>query len=434
LVNEKVTMVITRGINVILAGASDAEKDALRHLVKARGVPLAKAGKGIRPIAVNEVFMNLVARLALSKTRDKIMAGLHPADLGFSRPGGTEAAIHSVNCLYKCAAKSNTDFVLLQSDFTNAYNTVRRDAVFAAIEEVCPELIPLLMFRYDGMVVEFFDKMGFPFSIESQTGVSQGCPLSPAIFQVTMSKVLRSLRERWPTVFSFLDDNNGIMPSVSDAKLALELLEAEAAKIGLALNWMKCALFWHRADPHDQSPYAMQELATCQALMEKGLKVSHDGASVLGAFIGTELFVSEGVTRSFGEMADRVQRVRDFISFTKSEAVLARGKKWTQKLLKLIRFSTCALPNYTLRTIHPRLTSTHAVAFDRLVAMCVMEMCMSVPDWIAPEVNDFISFLSDPSQPTELSECALERVFLKGPGLGLSDRLSPIQFARTWGP
>ena len=49
--------------------------------------------------------------------------------------GGTEVAIHSINLLARKARLDGRDFILLQTDFTNAYNTIDRKAIFDAVAE-----------------------------------------------------------------------------------------------------------------------------------------------------------------------------------------------------------------------------------------------------------------------------------------------------------
>ena len=47
--------------------------------------------------------------------------------------------------------------------------------------------------------------------IECNSGVCQGCPLSPAIFQLVMSDLLRPIREQFPfPITSFQDDVKAI--------------------------------------------------------------------------------------------------------------------------------------------------------------------------------------------------------------------------------
>lgn len=193
--DQRITICFRKVINILLGGRPGWDDPRLSLLVEARGIPLAKDDNKVRPIAVNESMTNLISRIALDKCTDKIMAVLDPLDLGFNRAGGTEAAVHSIRGMYHMARRDKKKFVVVQTDFTNAFNSVSREAVFNAVSATCPELIPFLRFRYRGMNVIFGNERdGNSFKIMSETGVSQGCPMSPALFQLVMSRTLQVLR------------------------------------------------------------------------------------------------------------------------------------------------------------------------------------------------------------------------------------------------
>ena len=66
------------------------------------------------------------------------------------------------------------DSALLKMDFTNAFNSLRRDRMFLAVRDLTPQLLPLVISAYGSLSSLFFgDKV-----IESWEGVQQGDPLA----------------------------------------------------------------------------------------------------------------------------------------------------------------------------------------------------------------------------------------------------------------
>mgnify|MGYP003503029475 FL=1 len=71
-----------------------------------------------------------------------------PIQLGFGIPRGTEAAVHATR---QYIAGLQPGHGLLKLDFNNAFNTIRRDAVFDAVRQELPELYPFVYMCYKDM-------------------------------------------------------------------------------------------------------------------------------------------------------------------------------------------------------------------------------------------------------------------------------------------
>lgn len=122
------------------------------------------------------------------------------------------------------------------------------------------------------MRVTFRDADGDDFEIPSTRGVSQGCPLSPALFQLVMSDVVREIRRKYGICFSYLDDNTIILTSVSHAIDVLEIIKRDAAKVGLELNLSKCVVFWVRG-----STTSTQDLCAWERLVGMSVRRTTEG-------------------------------------------------------------------------------------------------------------------------------------------------------------
>ena len=70
---------------------------------------------------------------------------LAPRLLGYGIKGGCEDAAHSAK-LYLDTLNPNQ--ALLKLDFRNAFNSIRRDKMFEAVQDLAPDLFPFVHFAY----------------------------------------------------------------------------------------------------------------------------------------------------------------------------------------------------------------------------------------------------------------------------------------------
>ena len=89
---------------------------------------LHKKDGGIRPIALSCTLRRLVAKIATGKVRDELTSLLAPQQLGFGIKGGAEAAVHAAR-MY-------------------AFNSLRRDRMLLAVQELAPALYPFVHSTY----------------------------------------------------------------------------------------------------------------------------------------------------------------------------------------------------------------------------------------------------------------------------------------------
>ena len=126
---------------------------------------------------------------------------------------------------------SEKGFVKL--DFTNAFNTISRDAMLAAVDAVCSRLLPLALSAYAAPSILW---MGDTI-ISSERGVQQGDPLGPLLFSLTLQPLLMGCNSEFK--IGYLDDL-GMGDCVINLISNVKSLELQARTIGLELNHTKC--------------------------------------------------------------------------------------------------------------------------------------------------------------------------------------------------
>ena len=127
------------------------------------------------------------------------------------------------------------DKIIIKIDFSNAFNTLRRDTILEAVQQYFPELLPYASSTYNETSNLCFGK----FSIDSAEGCQQGDPLGPLYFCLSIHKLLTSFKSEF--VVGYLDDLT-IGDHVDKAIEDFLILEAEASKLGLHLNRSKCEI------------------------------------------------------------------------------------------------------------------------------------------------------------------------------------------------
>ena len=108
-------------------------------------VALRKKSGGVCPIAVGCTLRQLVAKIACRKVSDEMAELLAPRQLGFGVRGGAEAAVHAARRFLHGKDSSHT---LVKLDFTNAFNSIRRDCVLSAVRSLCPAIYSFVHSAY----------------------------------------------------------------------------------------------------------------------------------------------------------------------------------------------------------------------------------------------------------------------------------------------
>ena len=70
---------------------------------------------------------------------------LCPPQAGVGVKGGCEGLVHAVR---RYTAGMDSDRAFVKLDFTNAFNTVRRDAMLEAVHRLCPDIYDLALSAY----------------------------------------------------------------------------------------------------------------------------------------------------------------------------------------------------------------------------------------------------------------------------------------------
>ncbi|KAL0214375.1 hypothetical protein P9112_006559 [Eukaryota sp. TZLM1-RC] len=199
------------------------------ELLAARLLALVKPGNGIkpdgiRPIAVGESLSRLLASIVFDRVKDKASAFLNPHQFGIKTIDGASVAAIASDTFFN-AEENNFIFNL---DFKNAFNSVKREAIFEVIKSDFPELSNLI---YNS------------FGLKSSSGLKQGDPLGPLLFCLAIHKTLNIIKQKYPSIkiVAYMDDIS-LIGSFNLLELVAQEIADSYENIGLYLNASKCLL------------------------------------------------------------------------------------------------------------------------------------------------------------------------------------------------
>jgi len=241
----------------------------------------------------------------------------------------------------------NSNLVLINNDFANAFNSIRRYHIFNSIDDQFPELKRLFYFLYYSSN-EIYDVKGEKIT-ECKSGVRQGDPLGPLFFSLGIHPILKQLNDSYPRVkvMAYLDDIL-FLGNDRDCIAAFQTLRDEAAKIGLLIKSEKCILYSIHGDV---SPLLTQVI--------KPPTLSVDGMRILGSYVGTDAFIREKIQIALHEdhdICDTIKHLNPITGF------------------HLLQTCVNARPVYLSRTSNPVFIKEFGQRFDDAMDKTIMSL------------------------------------------------------------
>jgi len=139
---------VTGFVNKVLGGGCPASVCPI--FFGAKLIALEKKCGGYRPIAIGYTLKRLVAKCANAYAQKKLVDYFAPSQLGVAVSGGCEAAVHATR---RFMDTMDDDDVIVKLDFSNAFNSVRRDSVLHAVADKLPEVYRFCHAAYYGSSV-----------------------------------------------------------------------------------------------------------------------------------------------------------------------------------------------------------------------------------------------------------------------------------------
>ena len=343
---------LTGLVNLLCAGR--VPRAIIPHLCGASLLPCKKKDGGLRPIAVGEVLRRLTSKCAARAVLPDALSILSPLQVGVGLPGGCDAILHSVSSVLCDTSIPPHNKLTLLVDFSNAFNSIDRAAMFHEVRSRLPRISSWLECSYGSQPTLLLDNL----PILSCCGVQQGDPLGPLAFALVLHPIIEKIKESVPSLLInawYLDDGT-LCGTERDLATALSIIEAEGPPRGLFLNRRK-SLIYTPANSSITHPQL------------RDIPTTSEGFTLLGSPIGPSTFCEGSVSRRIHKVQEIVARLND-LEDSQSECTLLR--------------SCLALPKlaHVLRTCPPSLIPKALGSFDNLMRGALSDVAGGpIPDW-----------------------------------------------------
>ena len=138
-------------------------------------IALTKKSGGISPIAIGYAWRRLAAEYANTYAVAELADYFSPIQLGVGVPGGCEAAVHATR---RFAEHMPDDQVIVKLHFTNAFNSLHRDAMLESVSARVSAIYKFCHLAYNQpSILKFFENRIMP-----EEGPQQGDPLGGLLF------------------------------------------------------------------------------------------------------------------------------------------------------------------------------------------------------------------------------------------------------------
>jgi hypothetical protein len=221
-------------------------------------VPLFKKGRkdtfqnyrGISLLQTTYKVFTLCLYRKLKMYTDEIIG---PYQAGFMQGKSTTDQIFSVRQILERRWEYNQESVHLFVDYLQAYDSVHRPGLWAILEDfgVPRHLVDLLKACYRNPTAKVKVEAKLSKAFEINSGLRQGCALSPILFNVVMEKIYRAVKDRNEglvvngkkiNMLAFADDVDLTTEKEEELTTLLPAMIVAGASVGLKINEEKTKL------------------------------------------------------------------------------------------------------------------------------------------------------------------------------------------------
>ncbi|KAL6416686.1 hypothetical protein ACFW04_013235 [Cataglyphis niger] len=207
-----------------------------------------------RPLALGDTTPKLFAALVADRLTDWTVNNniLSPAQKGFLRDEGCFEHNFVLQEILTEARRTRREAVVAWLDLSNAFGSVPHAVIRRALVRsgVPGGIVNIWQSMYDGCTTRVRAADGLTAPIPVRSGVRQGCPLSPIIFDLAIDSVLRAVTDvdagydllgSRVSILAYADDIALVADTPGGMQRLLAAAEEGASSVGLRFNPAKCA-------------------------------------------------------------------------------------------------------------------------------------------------------------------------------------------------
>ena len=177
-----------------------SEEDVPEETLQARVVLIFKKGDtgnlaNYRPISLTNSIYKILASIIQRRVAEKLDENLQKTQYGFRKNKSTSQAIHIIRRVIEAGERHSQQLHVILLDWEKAFDKVKQDQLFEAIERmgVSEKLITMIKQLYKNPVFNVEMEGHTSNWYKQETGIRQGCPLSPYLFLIVMTAMFHDI-------------------------------------------------------------------------------------------------------------------------------------------------------------------------------------------------------------------------------------------------
>ena len=207
-----------------------------------------------RPISLSNTIAKLHSAILAGRLGTwAVQTGrITPAQKGFMPVDGCSEHNFVLQSILQEARRNKKECAVTWLDLTNAFGSIPHETIFAALKwaGLNNTAINTIRLLYNGNTTTIKTNEGNTDPIPIESGVKQGCPLSPIIFNLAIEPMIKAalqtdngfnLGTNNYSILAYADDLVLIAKNANDLRLLLERTTSIANWAGLRFNPKKCA-------------------------------------------------------------------------------------------------------------------------------------------------------------------------------------------------
>ena len=200
-----------------------------------------------RPLSIVNCDNRIVASAARNRWEGHLSAWILPRQQGFLRGRSILTNLLQLDTAAMITSLTQPDGACILLDFASAFPSISQDFLFTTLQHIGmpSNAINLLGSLYSNSYCDVKQGTTSTPGFTLETGVRQGCPLSPLLYATVAEVLLDAIENRCPGILTlcYADDTALVINDFWDSAPKLQQLFQEFADIsGLHLNRQKCII------------------------------------------------------------------------------------------------------------------------------------------------------------------------------------------------
>ena len=201
-----------------------------------------------RPVTVGPLLLRVYCAVLARRLADSVQ--LHRGQKAFLPADGCSENVVLMDSLFRAARTRGKALFVVFLDLSQAFSTVSHHSVELALRRhrVPGKVVRVIRDLYDGAFTRVSSRSGYTKRLYFRSGVKQGCPLSPVLFNLVMDELYSGLPSEWGfrlggemvSALGFADDIALVSGSQQGLRQLLRYTCSFLRDRGLILNPAKC--------------------------------------------------------------------------------------------------------------------------------------------------------------------------------------------------